>query len=342
MKQKLTVLMLSAAILCAVAVPAMAGAPTVQSEQSLPQSVLYYGQVREIGRDSQGEVVRLELDSESYGAYSMLISPETVWIDAGGRAASGSADLNEGEDVYLFHSPIAALSLPPQSTAFAVVRNIPQDMSCPHYHLVEEAAALEDGSVRITTDHGGLLISAGSDTGLSSYDGSSAPALSSLKPGMRIMAWYDVVLTSYPGQTYASHIMLLPQEAVSLEEGSPLELTLAGVDSQLTGRYENGVAMVPVAAAARELGLTASYTRGEDGPLVTVESEDFAVYLHIAQKRIYGSQKSESALSTSHFLDRDFGRDAYIQAPGTTWAPAELFTLLGKTVTLKGNHLTIG
>ena len=43
-----------------------------------------------------------------------------------------------GESVYVFHSPISTRSLPPQSAAYAVVRNIPQDISCAQYHVVEE------------------------------------------------------------------------------------------------------------------------------------------------------------------------------------------------------------
>ena len=345
MKRKLTALMLSGAMLCAVALPAMAAEPApdaaaTQVEQTLPYSVLYYGQVTEIVRDSQGTVTRLELDSEAYGAYAMHISSETVWIDASRREASSDAGLKVGEEVYVFHSPVSTRSLPPQSNAFVVVRNIPQDMSCPKYHQIEEIATLEDGSVCITTDNGGLFLSAGKDTGVSSYSADAAPALSDLKPGMSIMAWYDVVMLSYPGQAYAHHVMLLPQAAAPLEEGSALTLTLAGADSNLTGRYENGVAMVPVAAVARVLGLTASYTIGEDGPLVTVESDSFAVYLNIAQGLIYGSTKIEGALGTTG--PQDYGKAAYIQAPGTTWAPAGLFAMLGQTVTLEGDRLTIG
>ncbi len=344
MKQKWTALLLSGALLCAVAVPTMAAeqtpeAPTVQLEQTLPHSVLYYGKVTGTVQDDQGAVTRLELESETYGTYTMLISSETVWIDAGRRTASDSAGLQVGEGVYVFHSPVSTRSLPPQSAALAVVRNIPMDASCPNYHLIEGIAPLEDGGVCITTDNGGLLISAGSSTSLSAYDGGSAPTLNDLKPGMRIMAWYDIVLTSYPGQTYSNHIMLLPQAQTIPEEGGALKLTLDGTDVELTGRYENGTAMVPVAAVAKALGLTASYSAAEEGPVVMVESEEFAVYLNIVQKLIYGSTKIEGVLGTTG--PQDYGNAAYIEAPGTTWAPAGLFAMLGKTVTLEGDRLTI-
>lgn len=191
----------------------------------------------------------------------------------------------------------------------------------------------------ITTSNGGLLISTNKGTGLTSYNSDSTPTPSDLKPGMSIVAWYDNVLLSDPGQTHANHIILLPQAQTAPKEGDSLKLTLNGTDLELTGRYENGVAMVPVAAAAKALGLTVPYAVEKDGPVVTVENNDFAVYLHIDQKLIYGSTKIEGAEGTTD--PQDYGNAAYIEAPGTTWAHAELFAMFGKTVALVGNHLTI-
>jgi len=47
----------------------------------------------------------------------------------------------------------------------------------------------------------------------------------------------------------------------------------------MKGSYENGAAMMPVAAAAQALGYEVTYTPGKDGApaLVTVESETFRV-----------------------------------------------------------------
>lgn len=126
--------------------------------------MLYFGQVTQVVRDEAGTVTRLVLSSERYGEYIMNISSDTVWIDSGNRTASDPADLKEGESVYVFHSPISTRSLPPQSAAYAVVRNIPQDISCAQYHVVEEVTEGEDGGLIVTTDNGGLLIYLDGDT----------------------------------------------------------------------------------------------------------------------------------------------------------------------------------
>ena len=170
MKRTLSALMLSGALLCALSVPALAAEPaapqtdtSLTQEETLPDSVLYYGTVTEVVRDEAGTVSRLALSSERYGDYVMNLSADTVWVDAGKRAASDPSDLEAGEAVYVFHSPVSTRSIPPQSAAYAVVRNMPQDMGCSMYHEVE-AVTEQDGRLTITTDNGGLLLHVGEET----------------------------------------------------------------------------------------------------------------------------------------------------------------------------------
>ena len=226
------------------------------------------------------------------------------------------------------------------------MRNIPQDISCAHYQVVESVEKLADGSVQIVTDQGGLHITADADTGLSRYSGDEAFALDELKAGDRIMAWYEAVLESYPAQTHARHIMLLPavstqteKEAAQPQEGAQLTMELDGKVPNMVGRYENGTAMVPVAAVAQALGFQVTYTPKGHSALVTVESDAFQVRLDIGSPTIYGVTKIPDAVGMT--APQNYGKAPYIVEPGTTWAPAELFEMLGKTVTLEGTNLII-
>ena len=76
------------------------------------------------------------------------------------------------------------------------------------FRSVEAVAEQEDG-LQITTDNGGLFLCAGQETALSTYTGSPIEGLGDIKAGNCIMAWYDVVALSYPGQAYAQHVMVL-------------------------------------------------------------------------------------------------------------------------------------
>ena len=366
MKRTLSALLVSGALLCTAALPALAAEPAEETqtnsaqiqEETMPDSVLYYGEITEIGREEDGTITRLSLTSEADGAYVMNISAATVWIDSGNRTASDPSDLEVGERVYVYHSPVSTRSLPPQSAAYAVVRNFPQDVGAAQYQEAEAIDQREDGSLVITTDNGGLLISVDENTVVNTYAGEEA-SLEDLQVGDWFMSWHQIVLTSYPGQTYTDHLMILPAEEASTEEepsdpaetSAPAELPQEGAELTIllegdmalpvTGRYENGVAMVPVAATAQALGYQVTYTpaeRAEDA-LVTVESDQFRVEMHFNVPTIFGVTKVEGAVGMT--APQDYGAAPYAVDPGVTWAPAQLFELLGRTVTLEGNTLSI-
>lgn len=226
MNKKLTVLVLTGALACAMALPAMAAENTVtpisapistKTSVSLPDSVLYYGTVQEIVKGDEGNIIQLRMDSERYGAYVMNLTDQTVWIDSGLRAVSDPATLQEGEGLYVFHSAVETSSLPPQSAALAVVRNIPMDAGCAQYHQVE-GVSLENGQLKITTDNGGLYLLADGETTLSFYGSDETVVLEDIQPGSHVMAWYEGYAALGSGQAHAAHLMLLPGEVQTQED----------------------------------------------------------------------------------------------------------------------------
>lgn len=58
--------------------------------------------------------IALHMSSDRYGEYVIHLSEDTLWIDSGNRTASDPATLKEGEELYVFHSPVSTRSLPPQ------------------------------------------------------------------------------------------------------------------------------------------------------------------------------------------------------------------------------------
>ena len=218
MKRKLTALTLCGVMLCSAALPSAAVSRdytpvlySAQSETALPDSVLYFGGIDDIIRDKDGNISQLRMTSEKYGEYVMNISSDTLWIDDGRHIKDNPSTLNEGESVYIFHSPVSTKSLPPQSSAIAVLRNTPMDAGCAWYHVVKSVSN-EGGQVRLTVDGGDLIINTGKDTVITRYDDPSSVSLMGIEAGDRIMAWYNGVEESYPARTDASCIMLLPDE----------------------------------------------------------------------------------------------------------------------------------
>ena len=147
MKRTFSALVISGALLCTLAVPGMAAeaegqpgdsaAASAPQAQTLPASVLYFGQVTQVIRDEAVQSPAWSSPLSATVSIIMNISSDTVWIRQREPHCIRSRGPEGGESVYVFHSPFPPLPSP-QSAAYAVVRNIPQDISCAQYHVVEE------------------------------------------------------------------------------------------------------------------------------------------------------------------------------------------------------------
>lgn len=175
----------------------------------LPDSILIYGQVAEITKGEDGSISQILIDSEESGELIINAGPQTVWINSGDMTADDPSTLKEGEKLYVFHSPVVTMSLPGQSAGFAVVRNVPEDGSCPMYQKIEEVSKTENG-ISITSDKGKITISADKETLISAYDGSEA-SLEDVKAGGFMMVSYDENPSLSPESPRAFHIILLPE-----------------------------------------------------------------------------------------------------------------------------------
>ena len=140
MNKKLTAVVLSGAVVWLMGAHALAAQPAGQSDIipisapvediAMTDSALYYGTVSAISTEEDGTISRLTMESEAHGQYVMNLSPDTVWVDAGNKTAADSSTVKVGDRLYVYHSHVSTRSLPPQSAAFAVVVNVPQDMGC--------------------------------------------------------------------------------------------------------------------------------------------------------------------------------------------------------------------
>ena len=185
--------------------------------EEMPASETYFGTVESIEKDEEGNVISISLTSEENGDYVMNVTDNTVWVDAVEKAKASQEDLTEGETIYVYHSPISTRSLPPQSEAFAVVLNVTQDIAVGVYHEVEDIVT--NGEIfTITTDNGGLYLNVTSETQVKDYTTGESAEIGNVDRGDSIIAWYDAVAMSYPGQANVSDILVLPDvETVETE-----------------------------------------------------------------------------------------------------------------------------
>lgn len=177
--------------------------------EEMPASETYFGTVESIEKDEEGNVISISLTSEENGDYVMNVIDNTVWVDAVEKVKASQEDLTEGETIYVYHSPVSTRSLPPQSEAFAVVLNAPQDIAAGVYHAVEEVTTTENDT-RLLTNNGGLYMVISDETAVKDYETGEVADISAVAEGDHVIAWYDAVAMSYPGQANVSDILVLP------------------------------------------------------------------------------------------------------------------------------------
>lgn len=177
--------------------------------EEMPTSETYFGTVESIEKDEAGSVISISLTSEENGDYVMNVTDNTVWVDAVEKVKASQEDLTEGETIYVYHSPVSTRSLPPQSEASAVVLNVPQDIAVGVYHEVEEVTTTENDT-RLLTNNGGLYLIISDETAVKDYETGEVADISAVAEGDRVIAWYDAVAMSYPGQAPVSDILVLP------------------------------------------------------------------------------------------------------------------------------------
>ena len=330
-KERFAALALSAILAVGLSTTALAAdsgpvnvVPILISQQEtapLPESMLYYGTISGIYRNEQGNITSIHMTSQSKGEMIFHISEDTLYVDAGSHRAADASLLEEGAGLYVFHSAAMTMSLPPQTSAIAVVGNVPMDAGCPMYHKIEKIED-RDGTTVVTTDNGELVMYLNDETEVTGYAEDSSKEL---KVGGYVMAWYTMVLESLPAQVYPTHVMVLPE----VEVQAPEVIWVNGERLESTYRLEKSVYMVPLRAVAEVLNLEVGYEKENGVQTITVTGETTSAAVTAGS----AEAKSGDQITT---LDAE----VYVEEPGTTWVSAELFTLVGITVEETAEGLT--
>lgn len=329
MKKRLLAALMSAAMLCT-------GVPAGAAE-----SVDTPAASAEAPRDAVGEMATvLDLQAKS-GTYSTMtvktdtydqielhFSVNTVLMDTQTGFVANEADIKKGDKVYVYYDDMVMESYPPQSYAQAVLVHLDDTHAPARLLTVENIVLSTDSGPTIEAENGTVLVTLPADVDIRPLATRNIVSLSDIHVGTRLFAWYDVVALSMPGQATATKVVLPPQ--------IDYDITVVQGDIALApGAVKNGVAMVPVRKTAEALGLTVTW----DGVSKRVLLSDGKIEspVKIGEDSYY--YKSVQAIGMTQPVS--LGAAAYIQ-DGVSYAPAELFAMLGTPVVLRGGALFLG
>lgn len=321
-------------------------------------------QVKESFRTgSMATVSKINMDGETVSSIlvkttdeqdiQLNLSADTMIVNNETGAAAALSDIKEGDKIYAYYSKAMTRSLPPQSACELILVGVGENTPA-SLHEVGTVSTNEEGMTEVLTADGSMIIRMDDKTTYAPYKTKNIVTKADLTEGTRFLAWYDIVAMSYPGQAYTQKVVVLPAAATeetatetqatreteqTAAETTELTIVAGGKTLEVKGEMKDGVAVVPVRAAAEALGCTVSYEQKDGKEYVTVENDTRSMTLEIGTDNYVSTTKIEDAVGMT--APAQYGVAPYI-VDGTTYAAADLFkALVGFDVVTEADTVTI-
>lgn len=262
--QKVFSLLLCAAIMV---VPAFAAGESGEVTGT-PSPVMVWGNLTWL----DGGGLLLKNDSDTALSEVVLQGESIICLDAVTGDPMDIKSLKDGDTVYAWVSPVMTMSLPPQTTAYIILGNIPADYRVPQYYEITAAEVTgTDSSTQLPTSveltaAGGTVFTVTDDAALTPYLTRNIVTLADLVPGTRVLVW-----SSSSGG--AERVLVFPYEYsgyLSYAEDGTVSVNGQSV-GQAARTAEDGTILLPIRAVSEALGLDVSWDQ-ETGVTVAYAS----------------------------------------------------------------------
>ena len=339
-------------------------APAADNTAATETTTTAVPQVKESFRTgSMATVSKINMDGETVSSIlvkttdeqdiQLNLSADTLIVNNETGAAAALSDIKEGDKIYAYYSKAMTRSLPPQSACELILVGVGENTPA-SLHEVGTVSTNEEGMTEVLTADGSMIIRMDDKTTYAPYKTKNIVTKADLTEGTRFLAWYDIVAMSYPGQAYTQKVVILPAAATeetatetqatreteqTAPETTELTIVAGGKTLEVKGEMKDGVAVVPVRAAAEALGCTVSYEQKDGKEYVTVENDTRSMTLEIGTDNYVSTTKIEDAVGMT--APAQYGVAPYI-VDGTTYAAADLFkALVGFDVVTEAGTVTI-
>lgn len=196
MAHKLKIILMMALCLVFATTVAFANRATYINEQAMVPDILsMHGTITEINQD------RSTITIVDKNGNNQMVALDIRWNTKVLNGKNGNNfdidKLKVGDELTAYYSPIMTRSIPPRTNAFALVVGDGQHDGI--YTKIGLVEATENGK-RILNSNGDLYITIPDSISKNAQD---------LKPGKKMLVWYDMVALSMPGQTTATKVVIL-------------------------------------------------------------------------------------------------------------------------------------
>ncbi len=308
-------------------------APTAMPEEAIPYSIGIKATVTEVLKSESG--ASIEVKPEDGETIVLNVSDKTILLDNQKAIPVSIEDIKAGDTIYAYHDLMMTRSIPAQTPALAILTNL-GDGAIAKLHMPEQMS-IADGKASMLCDNGSIWVRTTEETEFQPYMTKMLVRAENLRIGQPFLAWYDIVMESFPAQANATRILL---PAMNAEERE-LTFTLDG-DMVIGAKMVDGVPVVPVRPTAEALGMKVGYRKDGNNAYITLSSESGELSMTLGQDAYsYAASASgkEGATAPLSYGAAPFTAP-YFETP-STWMSAEAFQLLGYDVALRHDALSI-
>lgn len=186
------------------------------------------------------------------------ITSDTYIVDNLSRKAVALKDLKENDVVYVWHSPIMTMSLPPQTKAIALAVNVPADMASGRYFEVEKIEKTSNG-YRLLNQEQDLFVTVPANTKINVFNSNKKVDISRVKPGTKLMVWYEIAAASFPAQAGTAELIMFEYDYKGYVSVEGEKIVVNGGTLSRKAITKDGTVYVPMQDIAQKLSFTASY-----------------------------------------------------------------------------------
>ena len=273
----------------------------------------------------------LTVKTAEAGTVIAKLGESTIVMDTQTGLPAQAAAIKAGDTVFLYCGEAMTMSEPPQVYAKAVLVNLTDEHAPANLLSAESVTKNADGSLTVQAQDGSLLLNIAKNAVVTPFSTKNKAALDDIRMGTKFFAWYDVVLESYPMQAGTNKVVLLPRE------DDAFAVVVEGDMVVGEGRMVDGVAMVPVRRSAELLGYTVTWNAKDRTVHLTNGTVQTTVTIGLDEYFRATALPDTDGMSAP----KPLGAAPYL-AQSRTWVPAELFSLLGEQVEMRGDALYLG
>ncbi len=205
-----------------------------------------------------GDIIHVEVVKEDGNESIILnITDTTKIVDSVKRVAVAPKDLTVGSTMYAWHSPFTTRSYPAIANAEALIVNVPKEGPAGQFFEVEKVTMNRDGSITVLNAEQDLYFTIPKNTKIGLFNTKKTIRLSAIKPGTKLVVWYEVAALSYPAQAGGDQVIAFTDEYDGYVSVIGTAVRVNGASIRHKAIIENGTVFVPAQDVAKKLGFSA-------------------------------------------------------------------------------------